>query len=118
VASPVPPQRRPTVAGQVPVTPTHSEVLAAIDKARLTDVVGHLLHRRAGLQVHCDDLRAIAERHAPGPRWKGSEQVHCIFCACRCHSHSGIYCNQPFDGEWPCPDYQQVIDRLTGWGVL
>lgn len=76
-------------------TPTHDEVLATIDKARTWPGFGSKRDRKA----HCDDLRATTERHAPHPLWPES-----------CGAHS----NTP----WPCPDYRQVIDRLTGWGVL
>jgi hypothetical protein len=81
------------------VTPDHATVLAAIDKAREVlepDVVAHRYPRAQ----HLDDLRATAERHAP-------EQGMCY----RCNG----YANRT---TWPCPDYQQVVDRLTSWGVL
>jgi hypothetical protein len=48
-----------------------------------------------------DDLRATAERH----QQTFSLQVStCLTC-------------HP-DEDWPCPDYQQVIDRLQTWGYL
>ena len=75
------------------MTPTHTEVLAAIDKARADDdTVAGYWHN-----PHCDDLRATAERHKFYP-----EGTACWACLLL----------------WPCPDYQQVIDRLTAWGVL
>jgi hypothetical protein len=84
------------------VTPTHEQVLAAIDKAeaehQLTATVAYG-ERRA----FCAFLRATAERHAPRefyPEW------------CNLTAHRGQ------DWEWPCPDYRQVIDQLTAWGFL
>ena len=77
---------------------THDTVLAAIEKARRSHEGAdgtplEVLEVVVGRDDHCDDLLAIAERHE----------------ACR---------NGGLDGWWPCPDYQQVIDRLTAWGVL
>ena len=80
--------------------PTHADVLAVIDKAYAEYAVWW---RRD----HCDDLRATAERHAdtgiPYTEPNGGATVTDCY-------HCGLY--------WPCPDYQQVIDRLTAWGVL
>ena len=86
------------------MNPDHDTVLAAIEKARdighsndcwwhttLTDYP--CACEQAERTAHCDDLLAIAELHE----------------ACR---------NGGLDGWWPCPEYQQVIDRLTAWGVL
>jgi hypothetical protein len=75
----------------------HQRVLTAIDVAR-----GTVAPWAEWKSAHCDDLRATAERHAPaGFGW-------CMTC------------ETPESGEasWPCPDYQQVIDRLTAWGAL
>jgi len=82
-------------------TPTHAEVLAAIDKARYSFPLP--TRDRAD---HCDDLRAIAERHAPDIITTGG-----VFHEALCE-----YCSMM--EPWPCPDVQQIIDRLTGWGVL
>jgi hypothetical protein len=78
---------------------THEEVLAAIDKA-------HAEYAVWWRRDHCDDLRATAERHAPFTDAIGMEN-------CQYESYiTGDYM------PWPCPDFQQVIDRLTKWGVL
>jgi hypothetical protein len=101
------------------VTPTHAEVLAAIDKAR---DIGHSRdceaarfhpgscdceHHERG--SHCDDLRATAERHAQ-QKWATDPDGpgYCDTCV------------SPISGTvmWPCADAQQVIDRLTSWGVV
>jgi len=79
-------------------TPTHGDVLAAIDKARSK---APTIVLRPSREKHCDDLRATAERHAP------SNGV-CGYC------YGFAYQVKP----WPCPDARQVIDRLTGWGAL
>jgi hypothetical protein len=87
--------------------PTHAEVLAAIDKARRTSEGKYGLIAQDWLDdrsAHCDDLRATAERHAPSSIYAGECSAH------RATSTGGTH--------WPCADYQQVIDRLTGWGVL
>jgi hypothetical protein len=77
--------------------PTHEQVLAAIDKAREDDDIEFCGNAR---NAHCDDLRATAERHQP------------IYGLCRhCYTENKT-------ALWPCPDAQQVIDRLTAWGVL
>ena len=88
------------------MTPSHEEVLAAIDKARVTN--DHSMYHPAAAprNVHCDDLRATAERHAPETDDYGV--TSCRTCI------DGVETN-PY---WPCPDYQQVIDRLTAWGAL
>ena len=93
------------------MTPTHEQVLAAIDKAR---DIGHSRdcddYRKGSDQgcdcefwerdTHCDDLRDTAERHVPDDL--GGLTIECLCCV------------EP----WPCPDYRQVIDRLTAWGAL
>jgi hypothetical protein len=72
--------------------PTHEEVLAAIDEA------AEMFATDEWLSDWVTDLRATAERHAPvGSRWP-------VLCHC--------------ESRWPCPDYRQIIDRLTAWGVL
>jgi hypothetical protein len=82
----------------MPDTPTHATVLAAIDKARMNpEWHGDALRTR---NAHLDDLRATAERHQPA--FDIATRPVCPRC------------KQPA----PCPDYQQVIDRLQGWGVL
>jgi len=96
------------------VTPTHAEVLAAIDKAQRDSPTlredGYL-----SSVSHCDDMRATAERHAPEKDDYGVE-------SCRiCLDGEGA---QPWEAAvnvgswWPCAEVRQVIDRLTGWGVL
>jgi hypothetical protein len=91
---------------------THADVLAAIDKA----LADPLLERGEGdvgwsydwaeeRNAHCDDLRATAERHATAFEYRRPDikrVPHCTEDA----------------KDWPCPEMQQVIDRLTGWGVL
>ena len=87
------------------MTPTHEQVLAAIDAARdehqLTPNVAY-----GERHQHCDDLRATAERHAPVEYRVG------LTTGLRCCRHARTF--EP----WPCPDYQQVIDRLRAWGHL
>ena len=88
------------------MTPTHEQVLAAIDKVRQREESREYYYEGALVDIvvaHCYDLRATAERHAPFGDW-------CDHC-----SQSTVGGR---DEPWPCPDYQQVIDRLTGWGVL
>jgi len=80
--------------------PTHAEVLAAIDKAA---------HPGWQRREHCDDLRATAERHAPVFIVNVDPPVP----ECR---HDWARGTDRF--QWPCEDYQQVVDRLTAWGVL
>jgi hypothetical protein len=86
------------------VTPTHADVLAAIDAARpkyLASLPGWA-GRVEAANAHCDDLRATAERHAPDESDDDRYMTPCRM-----------------DGDfWPCPDYRQVIDRLTTWGYL
>jgi hypothetical protein len=77
---------------------THEQVLAAIDGWNDAHTVRH----GDWVTDHCDDLRATAERHAPTPLGE-------------CHTCVG---GMGMQADWPCEDYQQVIDRLTGWGVL
>jgi hypothetical protein len=93
-----------------PMTPTHAEVLAAIDKARPPLETSNFTNAPAfhARNAHCDDLRATAERHTPG---RGFYEAHPQLVHC-------LWCTDPSFTPWPCPDYQQVIDRLTGWGVL
>jgi hypothetical protein len=87
---------------------THPEVLAAIDKAR--DPAPGLSDSK---DEHLDDLRATAERHAPtdGFAWDEDTGPHCLGCTATTAGHR-------ITVDWPCPDYQQVVDRLTGWNVL
>jgi hypothetical protein len=94
-----------------PHSADHATVLAAIDKARITAWTPVPQGRNA----HCDDLRATAERHAPEKDDYGVE-------SCRiCLDGEGA---QPWEAAvnvgswWPCADARQVIERLTGWGVL
>ena len=95
------------------MNPDHDTVLAAIEKARdighsndcwwhttLTDYP--CACEQAERTAHCDDLLAIAERHAPRYYGYAGEPV----CASARHP------------DWPCPDYRLVIDRLTKWGAL
>jgi hypothetical protein len=85
------------------VTPTHADVLAAIDKARPPLLSPTASEER--LAAHCDDLRATAERHVP---YMDTFDVEVPVHAC---------CDVCLE-DWPCPDYQRVIDRLTAWGAL
>lgn len=97
--------------------PTHAEVLAAIDKARVPHYDFCCAKGCAGYgfcegcddvckcdaawqHAHCDDLRAIAERHQAA--YDMANRPVCPRCKL----------------PDPCPDYQQVIDRLKGWGAL
>jgi len=87
------------------VTPTHEQVLATIDKARLHPDWPSRWHDER--DAHCDDLRATAERHAPHPLHEIPDQPGQYYGCTACHC-----------GNEVCPDYQQVVDRLTGWGML
>ena len=90
----------------MPVNPTHADVLAAIDNAQEHEYRifgGGLLSSQ--VNAHCDDLRATAERHT-------NDRSACFVCTDR----DGL--GNSMRVLWPCPDYQQVVDRLTGWGVL
>lgn len=81
------------------MTPTHEQVLTAIDEAQTA----------LGIQVragHCDDLRATAELHAP-VEYRVASTV-----GLRCRQHPKTF------ESWPCADYQQVIARLQSWGYL
>ena len=92
------------------MTPDHVTVLAAIDKARRTQDGKYGLIAEDWLRdrnAHCDDLLATTGRHGvQTPEYTepngGATVTEC--------EHCGLY--------WPCPDYQQVIDRLTWWGLL
>jgi hypothetical protein len=86
------------------MTPTHEQVLAAIDKARAETscyIDLNCCNGCADRYAHLDDLRATAERHAPV---EGS-------------LYGDLCIAEKFE-TWPCLDYQQIIDRLTRWGVL
>jgi len=78
-----------------------ADVLAAINRARDFDLNSWGPDFYVARDSHCDDLRATAERHT-NIYEDDSLGAYCVCCRFR----------------WPCPDYQQVIDRLTGWGVL
>jgi hypothetical protein len=94
------------------VTPNHAEVLAAIDKARRTSEGKYGLIAQDWLDdrnAHCDDLRATAERHAP----VFIPNTDPVVPECRHDWSRGATVLR-----WPCPDYQQVIVRLTEWGAL
>jgi hypothetical protein len=85
------------------VNPTHEEVLAAIDKARTrphpcweSECGGAASGER---NSHCDDLRATAEL----AEW--------VDCEC----DLGDDCDRRIIAARL---RQQVIDRLTAWGVL
>jgi hypothetical protein len=90
--------------------PTHEEVLAAIDKAREDGRVARdeRLVIYSLRDEHCDDLRATAERHVPLDHRPGD---WCSGCTVQ-----GV--DTRVLRAWPCPDYQQVIDRLTAWDIL
>jgi hypothetical protein len=77
-------------------------VLAAIDRAHSRIVASGYGKFYDHALAHCDDLRATAERHTDG-----DESFYD-------HRPGVCACGNP----WPCPDYQQVIDRLTTWGAL
>jgi len=87
-----------------PVTPDHATVLAAIDKARAPsvpdDYEGLAFEWARGRNAHCDDLLATALHHSVNTN--SADDETCGGCA----------------NVMPCPDYQQVIDRLTSWGAL
>ena len=83
----------------VTVTLTHERVLAAIDKARVHN--DHSMYHPAAAprNIHCDDLRATAERHTPEKDDYGVE-------SCRiCLDGEGA---QPWESAvnvgswWPC----------------
>ena len=104
-------------------TPTHADVLAAIDKARVNKWSGPCLDCQAcdderpddctdrclilgadDRNAHCDDLQAIAERHAPFADVIGMDQCY------ECSRERQLY------EMWPCTEVQQiVISRLEKW---
>lgn len=92
---------------------TDADVLAAIDKARQNpeahDPDGPFFRWAMARNSHCDDLRATAERHAPVFIVNTDPPV------AECRHDWARGCDRL---QWPCDDYRQVIDRLTGWGVL
>lgn len=59
-------------------------------------------------------LRAVVKLHAPAPAgWpvRPPKAWQCGECASRCHSGSGLHCDDP-DAEWPCSTISSVAEAL------
>jgi hypothetical protein len=83
------------------MTPTHEQVLAAIDKARPPLETSNFTNAPAfhARNAHCDDLRELVTFHHPNG---GKPCGTCLVA----------------DGYTSCLVYRIVVERLTGWGVL
>lgn len=80
----------------------------------------------AAVYQHCHDSlealgsagrRRILERHAPemvNRHGTITPVPQCETCAGMCHSRSGLACDEPVDGLWPCDEYR---DAAAGLGV-
>lgn len=77
------------------------QITEAIDKALANPAI---MRHSSG---HADHLARIVARHKTETYWIGHVPNRTEVTEC---SRSGE--------NWPCPDVADVIDVLTGWGVL
>ena len=92
----------------------HAAVLDAAAKRYYQAVYDHCHDSPEALGL--DGRRRILERHAPVmtvPYGSGlSPMAQCGACAALCHSSSGLRCEEPIDGPWPCEDYRDAAAGL------
>lgn len=90
-----------------------AELEGAFSVADLSNVSTRL---RAGLADSLASRHRRLEWHAPEmvEQYDAAHVPQCETCARKCHSHSGIMCDQPVDGLWPCDEYR---DAAAGLGV-
>jgi hypothetical protein len=110
-----PPTLRVDVTGLTPAD-AHAAILANLDDiaAGPTPATGGDI--AAAMAALFAGVRRIIERHAPTMTealpWRPSTP-QCETCAALCHSSSGILCEQPVDGPWPCADYLDAAAMLA-----
>lgn len=47
-------------------------------------------------------VQAVVDLHKRVPADYGGDGFQCEHCVTLCHSHSGLMCDHPYDGAWPC----------------
>lgn len=85
---------------------TPADLLAAVEGARAgcsrADDYGR------AFRAHCDDLEATLRRHAC------DQYGNCDVCGDYWAACGTVFEAMPV--AWPCPDVQQVVERLTEFG--
>lgn len=100
------------IAGPAGAVAGHVGILDADVIVDLRNTAAAVLRgRRRIVERHAPTLKsAVRSVYATGP--EEPPIVFCETCASLCHSSSGISCEQPTDGPWPCPDYLDAAADL------
>lgn len=70
---------------------------------------------RDGATAMLAGKRRTLERHPPVTVTYGydlASMAQCRSCAEKCHSSSGVRCDDPIDGAWPCDDWRDAAAGL------
>lgn len=91
----------------------HARLLAELDAERTLDYCHECAQARQAQAA----LRAVVELHAPVKLRIYSagvpvEVAVCDHCASLCHSRSGLGCDEPRDGAYPCEDIRTIAEQL------